>query len=459
MFVGSIGSKFIGFFLLPFYTSWLTVSDYGITDMINTYSSFIIAFVSCCITDSIFLFPKDQKREIQAKYYSTGWVFVIASILIMGLLMLLFSKIDFFKEEFLSKYLWEIFAFTSAIYIQTYVQQFVRSIDKIIIYSLSGLLLSIFTAIFSFFLIPNYQVDGFVIAIISANFVTALITFLISSSLKYVTFAFCWDYCKEMLRYSIPLVPNIVMWTLISYFNRPLLENYCGMFYVGLFAFANKFPSIMNLVYNIFQQSWIISAIEESKKDGFSRFYNNMFDVILTLQIVVFSALCIFSKYLVKLLSTEEYYISWIYIPILSLAVIFSNIASFVGVNFVILKQSKYYFYSTVWAGIVSVIFNYLLIPSLYVWGACIALLLSQIANAGTRIYFSKDYVKLDSYKKLIISLLYCSFMIIIAIIVNNGILRMCLFSFILFGYMIANLNRILNGYNLLLIKINKCRK
>ena len=61
VFIGNTGSKLIALVMLPFYTSWLSVEDYGVTDIINVYVSFLVSIVSCCIAESIFIFnPKDQ---------------------------------------------------------------------------------------------------------------------------------------------------------------------------------------------------------------------------------------------------------------------------------------------------------------------------------------------------------------------------------------------------------------
>ena len=61
VFIGNAGSKLIGLVMLPFYTSWLSVEDYGVTDIINVYVSFLVSIVSCCIAESMFIFPKGRK--------------------------------------------------------------------------------------------------------------------------------------------------------------------------------------------------------------------------------------------------------------------------------------------------------------------------------------------------------------------------------------------------------------
>lgn len=56
VFIGTAGSKLLSLLMLPFYTRWLTVSDYGSVDLITTYSGLMLGIISCSIFDSIFLF-------------------------------------------------------------------------------------------------------------------------------------------------------------------------------------------------------------------------------------------------------------------------------------------------------------------------------------------------------------------------------------------------------------------
>jgi O-antigen/teichoic acid export membrane protein len=88
VFIGNTGSKLIALVMLPFYTSWLSVEDYGVTDIINVYVSFLVSIVSCCIAESIFIFPKGQKVEKQKQYFSSGIVFVLQAFFVSFLLSL-----------------------------------------------------------------------------------------------------------------------------------------------------------------------------------------------------------------------------------------------------------------------------------------------------------------------------------------------------------------------------------
>lgn len=66
----------------------------------------------------------------------------------------------------------------------------------------------------------------------------------------------------EMLRFSIPLIPTSILWWLISGLNRPLLEDYVGLFALGLMAVAGKLPGIMNLIFNFFSKRGLLLLLK-----------------------------------------------------------------------------------------------------------------------------------------------------------------------------------------------------
>lgn len=71
VFMGNAGSKLIGLVMLPFYTRWLSVEDYVLTDILSVYTTLLIGMVSCCIGESLFIFPKNVDDKEKKAYFST----------------------------------------------------------------------------------------------------------------------------------------------------------------------------------------------------------------------------------------------------------------------------------------------------------------------------------------------------------------------------------------------------
>ena len=63
--LGSIGSKFIVFFLVPFYTYYLTPDEYGISDLVFTISQLAIPFFSVVVFDAVIRFALARKERPQ----------------------------------------------------------------------------------------------------------------------------------------------------------------------------------------------------------------------------------------------------------------------------------------------------------------------------------------------------------------------------------------------------------
>ncbi len=206
---------------------------------------------------------------------------------------------------------------------------------------------------------------------------------------------FDWTYLKRMLKYSIPLIPTAVMWWLVSSLNRPLLEQYVGMFAIGLYAVANKLPNVLNMVFGLFQQAWNITAIEEFAKEDFPCITIRCSGRFFGMQVLLCMVLVLFSKLFVMLFTSAEYMEAWRYVPLLCLSVLFSNTSAFVGsFFFTAMRKSNYIFVSTIFGGVGAIVFNYLLIPQYGLLGACMAIILSHSLSMVSRIFFFNAFCR-----------------------------------------------------------------
>ena len=433
--LGNASSKLISVIMLPLYTRWLSVSDYGITDIISVYSTLLGSIVVCCIYDAILVFPKGLSYEEQKKYFSTGISFSFFSLGVASVFFFIISLICncFRIHNSFIDYIWYVYILFCADIFFRCIQSFCRSIDKLIAYSVSGVVVTFFTALFAFVFIPSYGVFGYVIGIAMAHLCGALYAFVSSKSWVFFSLKDTkWNVCKKMLKYSIPLIPNAIMWWIVIFINRPFMEKYVGFEGIGLFAVANKFPGILTMFFSVFLISWQLSVLEEFGKDGYGHFYNRIFKIIniLSSVIVIFIAFC--SRELISLFTDEKFFEAWQFIPLLSFGILFSNIAGFVGCNFSASKESKYYFYSSIWSAFAALIANSILIPLWGIWGAAISTCLSFFVGAVSRIIYSWRYVKIYNLRLYILLFIMDLAYIILVINVGSILIQALLLSLLL---------------------------
>ena len=119
--LGTFGRKLLVFFMLRFYTSYLTPADYGTADLITQTANLLFPLISLGITDGVFRFAVDHTEQ-RRNIFSVGVYTILAgALLLVALLPLLglFPQFDGF--------LWLIALYTLCSCLPALCAQFVRA--------------------------------------------------------------------------------------------------------------------------------------------------------------------------------------------------------------------------------------------------------------------------------------------------------------------------------------------
>lgn len=398
---GGALSKVVSFIMLPFLTAWMSTEEYGFVDILSVYATIIMCMTTMCLGESIFVFVKNCPEDERVKYFSTNFIASTLLLGVLGILLFLFSKFAVMNgiHNTISDHPIYIYIFVITGFYQLLTQQFACAINQIRVYSMTGFVMAVAFAALSFLLIPKYKIVGFIISSITSNIIGILYTVIFSKTYMYFRIgAIKIKHLKEMLTYSIPVMPNSVLGWLASALNRPVMESYLGLSAVGILAVSNKFPQLVQLVFNYISTSWQISLFEEFDKPSFESFFNRISKVVFLLLFVVVSLLSFSGEMIVRLFVDSDFYESYKYIPLLSFATMFHCIAQFQGNLFAVIRKSQYFFYTTFYASLSAVILNFLLIPRIGILGASISLLVSYFIYMMARLYLVRRYVKIHDY-------------------------------------------------------------
>jgi O-antigen/teichoic acid export membrane protein len=308
------------------------------------------------------------------------------------------------------------------------------------VYCIAGVVLTGCIAMFSFIIVPRYGVFGYVVALIVALFSATIFSLIAAGAYKYLSFGCVRKSALlEMLKYSVPLVPNGIMWWLVSSFNRPLMETYLGMDSIGLLAVANKLPAIVTILASIFGVSWHVSVLEEFNKEGYQNYFNKILRIVMAGLVTVFFVITLMSEYFIKIMTDEKFYQAWIFVPVLTLGAVLQSISGFAGSNFSAVRKSKYFFYSSVWGAATALVLNFLLIPRFGIMGAAVAISVSFAVMAISRILYGWQYVRIQNLPLYLLMIILCVIAVIINFVVNNALLRMFVTISLLLIFLIAN--------------------
>ena len=418
VFLGKAGSSLIGLLMLPFYTHWLTPADYGTTDLVFTYTSILVSVLSCCMADSLFIYAKGASEDDRKKYYSTGLLFLIVSSIIFVVVTLVVRRIGyrFDIDGVIFEHAWFILAITVCNALQLYTQAFTQAIDKMKVFTLTGIVFTISIALSSFVLLPTMGLTGYLWSYVFANVVSSVFSLVMSKSYRYLSAGdIDKSKCRELLIYGIPIIPNTIMWWLVSGINRPIMETSLGLTAVGLFAVANKIPAVISMLCGIFNTAWSITMLEEYGKADFNEFFNKIVKSIFFILVLAGVFISIFSREIITIFAAKEYIEAWKYVPFLVFSVLLQNLSGLIGGIFSAQKKSKYFFYSSIWGAGTSLIFTYLLISKMGMNGVCLAMIISFLSMFVSRLRYAWKVIDRFNIKYyLVISVLYIGLAVVV---------------------------------------------
>lgn len=218
---------------------------------------------------------------------------------------------------------------------------------------------------------------------------------------------------REMLKYSIPLIPCDISWWIMNVSDRTIVSIVLGTTSNAILSVANKIPNICQNIFNVFHLSWQENAIETLKDDDKGKYYvhiiNNMLQIITSICIVILSM----NFFIFEYIFTEEYYTGYYQVPILILSIIASMLAQFLGSLYIANMESKKSGKTTILAAILNIFVHLTLIRYIKLYAATISTLISYIFLFIIRYVDINKKIKLKFERKSVILIICLSYFII----------------------------------------------
>lgn len=396
--IGNLGSKLITIIMVPFYTYELSTKQYGDVDLITTTVNMLVPVISLSMFDAVLRFAMDKHENNKSVLTNAIFVTIVGSI-IFALIAFLLSAIFHINNIIY------IYAILVTQVLQSSFSEYTRAINRIKLFAINGILGTVIIAISNLILMHEYKlnIDGYLLSMILSSITCTVFLFIKLKAWQIINFHYInKQQIQKMLFYSIPLIPNALSWWITNASNRYFILFFAGMSANGLFAVANKIPSILSIINSIFFQSWQLSAIEEYESIHKDEYYSNIFSAYTQLLFLCTSVIIMVLKPFLKFFVSNSYYISWELVPFLLLSVTYSSISSFLGTNYIAAKKTTGVMTTTIIGAILNVVFCLVLIPILGVNGAGIASATSFFIICICRLKDTKKFVNLKINYKMI---------------------------------------------------------
>ena len=418
----SFGTQIVSFLLLPLYTSRLSTAEYGTYDFLVTLSVFLLPIITLLIEESMFRFlidaedPKDKKKIITATI-----LYMIFGTLLFSIIAAIFTIVTKYNYGAL------FIIFVISNILVALGNSLSRGMGRIKLYSVSNFILGALTIILNvvFIAVFNMQANGLLWANTIANTLTALFVLF---KLKFHQYINKEDFNRkklnEMIRYSIPLVPNNLSWIIISLSDRLMLTGLVGTEANGIYSVANRFPNIIYTFYGFFSTAWKESAARIVKEENKTEYYNAIYkDMKYFIKAITLGLIAIM-PFAFRVLINQNYSEAYAYIPMLAIGIYYTNMSNFYGGIFTAFKNTKIMGSTTVVGAIINVGINLIFMNLYPEKGILIATLSTLISTLIVYVYRRRKlrlYIKLNEKFNIV----YWSLLIVtlISYYINNKII------------------------------------
>jgi len=379
---GSILFKLVPIIMIPIYTKIFSPSEYGILDLIISISLLISVLGLLQLESALarFYYDYSGKQSKKILISTVFWAILLCSSVIALIFILLSTSVSnlFFNSgsyrnpiiaASISVILYNINALFSVI---------IRFEKKPTLFLVISTIQMVFTLAISYYSVVVLHV-GIIGALLGqiAGLISAILIYFF---LYHNYFAFAWhkSLLKDLLRYSLPIVPSIGMNWINNYLSRFILLFYTTTFEMGLLSTALKCVAVFALFERTFNMVWtpfLYKTLEkENHKEIIAYSYSSCMVILLPLTLIFI----LFASDVLRLLVDQIYWKSLEIVSFLGLAASLSILTNVVSIGPHIIKRP---YYITI-VNSISVIINLLslviLVPLTGILGAAISSLITN---------------------------------------------------------------------------------
>ncbi len=409
--VGTILSRGIQIILLPLYTRLLSTSDYGIIDILAIVGNFINVTVAFEITQGFARYYSDAATDKdRIEYSSTSFWFVISMFSFFLIFALIFSKPlneiiigGKFSPVIFQVALISIYGSGLLLFLQNQLRWYLLSKE----YALVGIIFTLvsYSATVVLLIVFKTGVIGVFWGMILGYGISSFVSWY--QSRQNYKMIFDWKKCKEMLSFSIPLVPSSIGAIVLLYIDRIAIKSLMTLGDVGIFGIGYRFAAIITVVLTGFQTALIPLIYQNYKDENTPKEIAKIFRYFLAIIIGLILTISIFSMEALHIFTTPGFYGAARIIPLLCFVSLLQSMYIFTpGLS--LAKKTKLIAIINVIAGVLNTALNFLLIPYWGLIGSSIATVISSLFVFIITMYYNQKLFHIPhQWKNIVIVFFY----------------------------------------------------
>ncbi|MDA7737104.1 oligosaccharide flippase family protein [Porticoccus sp.] len=409
--IPTVLSRGIALLLLPLYTRILSPTEYGVLDLFVVFGSLVNLTVALEISQGIARYYADGgTAQNKTLYASTAFWFTCACYLLFAVVSL--TNVAWLAEAITGRTGYEkafnimiLFLTVNGLFylVQNQFRFELRSQTYCIVSIIFSLVTTASAIIFIF--VFKLGLEGILLGMLTGSLVATTIG--ICNLRESFRPKFSPKHLKEMLVFSMPLVPSGIAVFVSLYIDRVMLSHFYSLNEVGIYSVAYRLACISGIVMLGFQGALTPLVYKHHKDIATPGHLASIFRFFLVFALLVFLSLVLFAKEILWALTTQAYYPAGALVIYMVPAVLLANMYIFSpGIS--IANKTKYILYINVSGAALNALLNWLLIPNLGMQGAAIATLLASLFVFLCYMISSQIFYYVHhQWKQIIVSVLF----------------------------------------------------
>jgi O-antigen/teichoic acid export membrane protein len=221
---------------------------------------------------------------------------------------------------------------------------------------------------------------------------------------------------KEMIRYSYPFVGSSLSSVFFSNADRFLLRTFLSLEAVGIYGLVQKFGTLLtDGLFEPFQKSFGAYRFLIMKQGDAAEIQAKALRYLLVVGGVAGIAVAVFSNEIVGLVMHKAYWSISGYVPIIIVATIVMSGGYVFQTGILYAKRTEYMFFLGLFTDAAGLAIAYLLIVKFGLLGACIAVLIKSAISVVSLAVVSQKFYTVEYDYKSMLHVLFATVMVVVA--------------------------------------------
>lgn len=406
--IGGVLNRLGAFVLLPIYTNYLTVAQYGAIELFYTIAAVVSGLLSIGIAHATLRFYFEYREETERQAVVSTNLLASLAISVVGVLPLALNSDAlgryFFSDTamglgivlVLASLLLELSSQISLAYLRAKEHStfFISiSLGKLVVQFAANTVLLVWF-------------DAGVLGVLTGNLAAVALGWLVLTVFTVSRCGLRFDLAKlvPVLKYSFPFLLSTMVALVSGTLDRFLINNYLTLHALGLYALALKFSKLLtDLIGEPFNLAYGSFRFTIMGQENAATIQARVVRYLFSVSCVTALGLAYFTADVLRVMSAPEYWPAADLVPLLALVGVLKVISYPLQTGILYQKQTRHIFHIGMLVALVSVVCAFVLILWLGVIGACMALLAATATEVILTNRFAQRYFRVNyEYPRLL---------------------------------------------------------